>query len=107
MYYKWSKTNQNNQNANRVSWVPIGTVSDLRFNVKFHLQTLFASVKAPSNAPLFTFKKNDHHSRHSLVKLLESCVIEASLSPADYSWHSFRRGAAVFAFQLGLADSAV
>ena len=26
---------------------------------------------------------------------------------ADYSWHSFRRGSAVFAFELGLADSAV
>ena len=26
---------------------------------------------------------------------------------SDYSWHSFRRGAAVFAFELGLADSAV
>ena len=104
VYYKWSKTNQN---ANRVSWVPIGTVSDPRFNVMTHLQTLFSAVKAPSNAPLFTFKKNDHNSRYSLVKLLESCVIEARLSPADYSWHSFRRGAAVFAFELGLADSAV
>ena len=31
----------------------------------------------------------------------------AGLSSADYSWHSFRRGAAVFAFELGLADSAV
>ena len=26
---------------------------------------------------------------------------------SDYSWHSFRRGVAVFAFELGLADSAV
>ena len=39
--------------------------------------------------------------------MLETCVAEAGLSPADYSWHSFRRGAAVFAFELGLADSAV
>ena len=31
----------------------------------------------------------------------------AGLSPSDYSWHSFRRGAAVFAFELGLADTAV
>ena len=31
----------------------------------------------------------------------------AGLSLADYSWHSFRRGSAVFAFELGLADSAV
>ena len=29
------------------------------------------------------------------------------LSLSDFSWHSFRRGAAVFAFELGLADSAV
>ena len=39
--------------------------------------------------------------------MLDQCVVEAGLSPEDYSWHSFRRGAAVFAFELGLADSAV
>ena len=34
-------------------------------------------------------------------------MFSAGLPLADYSWHSFRRGAAVFAFELGLADSAV
>ena len=29
------------------------------------------------------------------------------MSLSDFSWNSFRRGAAVFAFELGLADSAV
>ena len=52
-------------------------------------------------------KKRDYHTRNTLVTLLDMCVSEAGLSPADYSWHSFRRGAAVFAFDLGLADSAV
>ena len=104
VYYKWSKTNQN---SNRVAWVPIGSVSDPRFNLKSHLNTLLSSVKAPSDAPLFSFKKNDFHSRYSLVKLLDLCVYEAALPAPDYSWHSFRRGAAVFAFELGLADSAV
>ena len=32
MFFKWSKTNQN---ANKVTWVPICSVSDYRFNVKF------------------------------------------------------------------------
>lgn len=104
IYYKWSKTNQN---SNRVAWVPIGSVSDPRFNIKIHLNKLLSSVKAPSDAPLFSFKKNDFHSRYSLVKLLDLCVYEAALPVPDYSWHSFRRGAAVFAFELGLADSAV
>ena len=39
--------------------------------------------------------------------MLDLCLFGAGLSPVDYSWHSFRRGAAVFAFELGLADSAV
>ena len=104
IYYKWSKTNQN---SSRVSWVPISSVSDNRFNIKFHLNMLLSSVKVPSNSPLFTYKKCMYHSRFSLVKLLELCVSEAGLSLSDYSWHSFRRGAAVFAFELGLADSAV
>ena len=34
-------------------------------------------------------------------------MFNAGLTLGDYTWHSFRRGAAVFAFELGLADSAV
>ena len=104
IYFKWSKTNQN---SSRVAWIPIGSSVDPRFNVKRNFQLLFSLVKAPSNAPLFTFNKSQFHSRFSLVKILDSCLYGAGLSPADYSWHSFRRGAAVFAFELGLADSAV
>ena len=33
IYYKWSKTNQN---SNRVAWVPLCAVSDVRFNIKFY-----------------------------------------------------------------------
>ena len=104
VYYKWSKTNQN---SDRVSWVPICPVSDARFNIMFFLQKLFIKVKVPGNFPLFSVSRKIHHSRHSLVKFLAKCVSKANLSPLDYSWHSFRRGAAVFAFKLGLADTAV
>ena len=104
VFYKWSKTNQN---CSRVAWVPICSVADDRFNVKLHLQRLFSLVKASDEAPLFSFNKKDFHSRFSLVRLLDLCVFEIGLSLPDYSWHSFRRGAAVFAFELGLADSAV
>ena len=104
IFYKWSKTNQN---ASRVAWVPIGSVSDPRFNIKCHFQKLFELVKVPSDAPLFSFKNDLYHSRYSLVNLLDKCLYGAGLSIPDYSWHSFRRGAAVFAFELGLADSAV
>ena len=104
VFYKWSKTNQN---SSRVAWVPIGTVSDLRFDLKLYLKMLFSIVSVPGDAPLFSFKKSDYHSRYSLVRILDKCVFAAGLSLSDYSWHSFRRGAAVFAFELGLADSAV
>ena len=104
IFYKWSKTNQN---ANRVTWIPIGDVSDVRFNVKLYLQKLFTSVKVPKDAPLFSFSNSDFHSRNSLTRLLDQCIFEAGLSLSDYSWHSFRRGAAMFAFELGLGDSAV
>ena len=33
VYYKWSKTNQN---SGKVSWIPISTVSDSRFNLTLH-----------------------------------------------------------------------
>ena len=106
IFYKWSKTNQS---AEKVGWIPIHSVTDNKFNVKCHLKALFSAVRAPSEAPLFTFGKgkDSFHSRSSLVRLLDQCVVSAGLSGADYSWHSFRRGAAVFAFELGLDDSAV
>ena len=104
IFYKWSKTNQH---AKRVSWIPISPVSDPRFNVKLHLEKLVEMVKVPNSAPLFSFSVSDFHTRYSLVRLLEMCVTEAGLSPADYSWHSFRRGAAMFAYEIGLDDTAV
>ena len=104
IYYKWSKTNQN---CSKVSWIPICPAADARFNLKFHFESLFNAVKAPASAPLFTYQKGKFHSRNSLVSFLEKSLSAAGLSSSDYSWHSFRRGAAVFAFELGLADSAV
>ena len=104
LFFKWAKTNQH---AVRVSWIPICPVADARFNVKVFLNQLFEKVKVPSDSPLFSVSAEKFHTRSSLVKLLEMCTLKADLPTADYSWHSFRRGAAVFAFELGLADSAV
>ena len=104
VFYKWSKTNQN---SSKVSWIPICAASDIRFNVQFFLKKLLDVVEAPDNAPLFTFHKSDFLTRYSLKRLLDHFLFEAGMPLADYSWHSFRRGSAVFAFELGLADSAV
>ena len=104
VFYKWSKTNQN---SSRIAWIPICSVKDVRFNIQEHLKILFSMVKVSKKSPLFTFSKNNFHSKFSLTRLLDTCVYKAGLSLGDYTWHSFRRGAAVFAFELGLTDSAV
>ena len=104
IYYKWSKTNQH---ASRVAWIPICQVLDSRFNLKVHLENLFNIVKVPNDAPLFSYCVKNYHTKFSLIRMLDKCVFEAGLPLADYSWHSFRRGSAVFAFELGIADSAV
>ena len=104
IFYKYSKTNQN---SDRVSWIPICSVADSRFNPQLHLKTLLAIVKVHPDAPLFTFHKSNFHTRYSLTRLLDHCLFVSGLSLSDFSWHSFRRGATVFAFELGLADSAV
>ena len=104
VYYKWSKTNQH---AKKVSWVPICPVADDKFNIKLYLKLLMSVVNVQSDAPLFSFNNNNYHTRYSLIRMLDMCIFKAGLPLADYSWHSFRRGAAVFAFELGLADSAV
>ena len=71
------------------------------------MKNLFDTARVPNDFPLFSFSAKHFHSKCSLIRLLDQCVFQAGLSQADYSWHSFRRGAAVFAFELGLADSAV
>ena len=55
----------------------------------------------------FPLKKNKCHTKYTLVNLLDMVVHKAELNPSDYSWHSFRRGAAVFAYETGLSDSVV
>ena len=102
--FKWSKTNQH---CKKLTWIPICEVSDPRFSLKFHLVRLFSQVTVPPNAPLFSHSKSCFHSRHSLLGLLNKCLSESRLRVRDFSWHSFRRGAAVFAFDLGLEDSSV
>ena len=87
--------------------MPIYPVSDHRFNIKLYFDKLFGIVKMHKDDPLFSYAKHKFHTRHTLSKLLDTCLNEANLSPKDYSWHSFRRGSAMFAFELGLADSAV
>ena len=104
VFFKWSKTNQN---TSKVSWIPIIPVSDPRFNLKVHLKKLFSVTRASKDAPLFSFGKEKFHTKYTLVKLLDSVVSKVELDPADYSWHSFRRGAAVFAYELCLSDSVV
>ena len=64
-------------------------------------------VKAPASAPLFAYDKKLFHTRYTLTRMLDNYVFNIGLSPADYSWHSFRRGVAMFAFDLGLDDTAV
>ena len=95
IFYKFSKTNQH---ANKVFWIPIFSVQDHRFNLKKNLCMLFEKVKPPPHAPLFSFGEKSFHTRSSLVKILDKCLYEAGLPVADFSWHSFRRGAATFAF---------
>ena len=104
VFFKWSKTNQS---ARKASWIPVASVSDPRFNISENFKKLLSSVKGPGSAPLFTFEGASFHTKNSLTTVLNMCVAEAGLPLADYSWHSFRRGAAVFAYELGLDDSAV
>ena len=104
VFYKYSKTNQN---LEKVSWIPLSSVSDRRFSLEINLKKLLEMVAAPDNAPLFTYEKNVFHTKCSLVRMLDQCTFEAGLNVADYSWHSFRRGSANFAYELGLADSEV
>ena len=75
IYYKYSKTNQN---ARKVTWVPIQSVSDPRFSVVKNLKLLFKRVKSEGDSPLFSFSGSKFHTRHSLVRVLDKCIYSTS-----------------------------
>lgn len=87
--------------------IPICRVKDERFDVKIYLKLLLDIVKDLKKAPLFSYGINKFHTRNTLVKLLDMCVFVSGLNIGNYSCHSFHKGSAVFAFELGLADTAV
>ena len=78
--FKWSKTNQNNK---KLTWIPICKVSDKRFDLKSHLKKLFSLVPVPPEAPLFSYSGDSFHSRHTLVRLLNRCILGAGLRVSD------------------------
>nr|QBH67483.1 hypothetical protein UE_1417 [Ustilago esculenta] len=61
----------------------------------------------PTGAPLFTLEGGLPFSREVFMRTLRQCLRACDISPADYSGHSFRRGAATWAAANGVDDNII
>nr|QBH67499.1 hypothetical protein UE_1433 [Ustilago esculenta] len=61
----------------------------------------------PTGVPLFTLEGGIPFSRGVFMRTLQQCLRACDISPADYSGHSFRRGAATWAAVNGVDDNTI
>nr|QBH67571.1 hypothetical protein UEMT_2037 [Ustilago esculenta] len=61
----------------------------------------------PTGAPLFTLEGGLPFSREVFMRTLRQCLRACDISPADYSGHSFRQGAATWAAANGVDDDTI
>jgi integrase len=63
------------------------------------------SASAPPNGPAFVSKSGIPHSPLSpcvFVKKVQECLKKVGIEPSQYSGHSFRRGGASWAYNIGI-----
>ena len=70
------------------------------------LRRLFIQDPRPPNAPLFRLQSSAF-SRQAVVNILKQRIAAAGLSEANYSGHSFRKGAAQHAADHGMLDESI
>ena len=101
---KHSKTNQFQE---RFHWVPLMPVKGSALcPVKAVETALTLNPDAAETEPMFTWKKDERASERPMthsnfVKSFKYLVKRAGLTWKSYSGHSFRRGGATFAFNIG------
>ncbi len=67
----------------------------------------YIAVRSPTPGPLFVFQSGTPLTRKALVSHVQSALCHAGISPAAYTGHSLRIGAATTAAQRGLEDSVI
>ena len=68
---------------------------------------LYLEVRSPAPGPLFMFQSGSPLTRSALVSHLQTALQSAGVSPAAYTGHSFRIGAATTAAKCGVEDSLI
>ena len=67
----------------------------------------FMAVRRAGQGPLFVYVDGTPLTRDRLVETVRRILRQAGVSPAGYSGHSFRIGAATTSAQAGLQDSVI
>lgn len=83
--------------------IPIAVSNDAASPVA-PLRRLFTHYPRPPNAPLFSNSRNSFDYSW-VLKQLSSSLLHAGINPSGCSGHSFRRGAANTASQVGIATT--
>lgn len=68
------------------------------------LKSLFELHPKPDDAPLFISANDEPISRNVFIQRLKSTLSALGIDNAEYSGHSFRRGAATSAATAGFSD---
>ena len=66
-----------------------------------HMVMLMDTVDAPASAPAFSYSSSGFITYKQFTSRLKDLLTEAGFSPALYSGHSFRRGAATYLHEVG------
>ena len=77
--------------------------------VRAMTQFLAMDPHRPQNTPLFCVGKQDQYpfTRGYVVRILRERATRAGLPPGSWNGHSFRRGAATWAAEVGMSENEI
>ena len=98
VFVNFSKTNQY---AQRQHCIPIPRNKDPALDLYKYVELLYSRVEAHDDAPVLSFSSTSYITHRTFTTKLKSWLTKASLNPALFSGHSFRRGGASYLYSIG------
>ena len=98
VFVNFSKTNQY---AQRQHCIPIPRNKDPALDLYKYVELLYSRVQAHDDAPVLLFSSKSFINHRTFTTKLKSWLTKASLNPALFSGHSFRRGGASYLYSIG------
>lgn len=108
LHIQWSKTNQKHQ---RIHEIPLKRTSDFVLCPVTAYARMVTLVPASPNDPAFCLSdrtgKIRAFSKSEIDNIFRNLIIHSNMDPANYTFHSLRRGGATCAAAAGCSDSEI